>query len=68
MIKPSGLNECCGTTCDAQANREYVAKLEAALEIYRGLLDNVYSYGRSNPCSAPSCVTDVVEAMDEEDE
>lgn len=59
---------CCGTTCDAQANLAYVTALEAKLRKYTELLDDVYSYGKSNPCSAPNCVTYVVEAMDEEDE
>lgn len=68
MTKPSGLNECCGTTCDAQANLKYVAELEARLARYEALLDNVYSHGKSNPCSAPNCVMDVVEALDAEEE
>jgi len=68
MIRPSSLDECCGTTCDAQANKEYVAKLEAKLEIYQGLLDDLYHHGKSNPCSAPNCVMDVVEALDAEED
>ncbi|UTQ78231.1 hypothetical protein [Aeromonas phage Aer_P220] len=34
---------CCGTTCDAKANAEYVAKLESViLEVYSILQDNYY--------------------------
>lgn len=34
---------CCGTTCDAKANAEYVAKLEAVIrEIDSILQDNYY--------------------------
>lgn len=68
MIKPSRLNECCGTTCNARANRAYVAKLEAKLHRYTLLLDDVYSHGKSNPMSAPNCAIAVVEAIDAEDE
>lgn len=68
MTKPSGLNECCGTTCDARANQEYVAALEAKLARYEALLDDVYSHGKSNPCSAPNCAIAVVEALDAEED
>lgn len=29
------------------------------------LVDDVYDYGKSNPASAPQCVTDLVEKMDQ---
>lgn len=68
MTRAHQLNECCGTTCDAQANQAYVVALEARLARYEALLDDVYDHGKSNPCSAPNCVMDVVEALDAEQE
>jgi len=66
MIRPSSLDECCGTTCDAQANKEYVRELEEKLARYEALLDDVYDHGRSNPSSAPNCVMAVVDAYNSE--
>lgn len=52
------LSQCCGTTCDVRANKDYVAKLEA-------MLDDVYNYGKKNPTTAPNCVMAVVDSLDE---
>jgi regulator of replication initiation timing len=40
---------------------EELETLKLENEKLRELLDDIHSYGLSNPCSAPNCVLDVVE-------